>query len=79
MTGKDKLIMKYNPQIVDITYHTVSSEWYRMNVDYTWTGDGAVDIVQFTYDYDLGACPAYTPINNYNRMTAKEIAHALEI
>lgn len=79
MTGKDRLIMKYNPQIVDITHHTVSSEWYRMNVDYTWTGDGGIDIVQFTYDYGLGACPAYILISNYNRMTAKEIAHALEI
>lgn len=78
MTTKEQLIMKKNPQIIDITHHIVSGEWYRMNVDYTYQGDTA-EMVEFTYDYDLYASPAHILERDYNHMTAKELARELEI
>lgn len=63
----------------DITKHTVSAAWYRMNVDMDYTGEQPVEIVQCTYNYDLYAMPNYMTLQEYNNKTPEQIATEWEI
>lgn len=75
----EKIKKLLNGECEDITVHNVSANWYRMNVDMDYKSDEPLDIVQITYDYDLYAMPQYMTLEEFNRLTAKQIAEAWEI
>lgn len=80
MTSKEKQIKTLlGDECEDITKHTVSAAWYRMNVDMDYTGEQPVEIVQCTYNYDLCAMPNYMTLQEYNNKTPEQIATEWEI
>lgn len=78
-TKADKIKALLNGECEKITKHTVSADWYRMNVDMYYEGTGTIDIVQCTYDYELYAMPNYMTEKEYNSKTAEQIAEEWEI
>lgn len=80
MTTKEEQIKKLlHGECERITKHTVSAQWYRMNVDMDYTGEQPVEIVQCTYAYDLYAMPNYMTLEEYNNKTPEQIATEWEI
>ena len=80
MTTKEDQIKKLlHGECRDITEHTVSAGWYRMNVDMDYTGEQPVEIVECDYDYDLYAIPNYMTLQEYNSKTPEQIAEEWEI
>lgn len=66
-------------QLDDITTHTVSANWYRMHVDMDYHGDEPVEIVEFTYNPDLYACPQHITLAEFNYKSVSELKALLEI
>lgn len=80
MTTKEEQIKTLlHGECEDITEHTVSAGWYRMNVDMDYTGEQPVEIVECEYDYDLYAMPNYMTLQEYNSKTPEQIATEWEI
>lgn len=77
---KAKRVMeKLNGECEDITIHTVSPEWYRMNVDMYHTGDKPLEIVQCTYAYELYAMPNYMILDTFMNTPVDDIVEQWEI
>lgn len=66
-------------QLDDITTHTVSADWYRMHVDMDYHGNEPVEIVEFTYNPDLYACPQHITLAEFNYKSVSELKALLEI
>lgn len=80
MTTKEKQIKTLlHGECESITEHTVSAQWYRMNVDMDYKGEQPVEIVECEYDYDLCAMPNYMTLEEYNNKTPEQIATEWEI
>ena len=62
-----------------ITTHTVSPEWYRMNVDMYYTGDDDVEIVQVSYTPECYAMPNYMTVKEFMAKSVSELQDLLEI
>ena len=78
-TKIEKIKELLNGECEDITVHNVSANWYRMNVDMDYKGDGPLDIVQITYDYELYAMPQYMTLARFNGLSAEQISEEWEI
>lgn len=66
-------------ELDDITFHTVSADWYRRYVDMDYTGATPVEVVGFTYNPDLYACPQYITQREFTYKSVAELKGLLEI
>lgn len=62
-----------------ITVHTVTPQWYRMNVDMYYTGDDDVEIVEISYTPECYAMPNYLTVDEFMSKSVSELKDLLEI
>lgn len=69
-----------NGELETITLHTVGRDWYKMNVNMFEVPDtDKIDIVQFTYAYELYAMPNYMILDDFINKSVQDIVDEMEI